>query len=124
MLTAEHSQHTHTLTLTLLSNSGLQGLKEPAEVEARTRFLPSPYKPLTVGQVTSRLQTESPEIEALVDEIRKITISDPEKEGEETGRSSPLQIHTSSPRPFSFQVTMSAGNVTPWGHQRRGRRSG
>lgn len=69
--------------------------------------------------MTSRLQTESPEIEALVDEIRKITISDPE-EGEETGRSSPLQTHTSSPRPLSFQVTMSAGNVTPWGSSAAG----
>uniref|UniRef100_A0A4W2EUM8 G-protein coupled receptors family 1 profile domain-containing protein n=1 Tax=Bos indicus x Bos taurus TaxID=30522 RepID=A0A4W2EUM8_BOBOX len=46
-------------------------------------------------------------------------MSDPE-EGEETGRSLPLQIHTSSPRPFSFQVTMSAGNVTPWGSSAAG----
>lgn len=110
--------HTHTLTLTLLSNSELQGAKGVCGSRSQHQ-IPSPYKPLTVGQVTSRLQTESPEIEALVDEIRKITISDPE-EGEETGRSSPLQTHTSSPRPFSFQVTMSAGNVTPWGSSAAG----
>ena len=69
--------------------------------------------------MTSRLQTESPQVEALVDEIRKITISDPE-EREGIGRSSPLQTHTSSPHPFSFQVTMSAGNVTPWGSSAAG----
>ena len=120
MLTAGHSQHTHTHSLSRSYRiQGSRGLKEPAVVEVSTRFLPSPYKPLTVGQVTSRLQTESPEIDALVDEIRKITMSYPE-EGEETERSLPLQIHTSSPRPFSFQVTMSAGNVTPWGSSAAG----
>ena len=111
--------HTHTLTLTLLSNSGLQGAKGVFGSRSQHQ-IPSPCKPLTVGQVTSRLQTESPQVEALVDEIRKITISDPEKEREGTGRSSPLQTHTSSPHPFSFQVTMSAGNVTPWGSSAAG----